>query len=111
MATKYVARLLTFLTLTASGALGIFGFAAIAGPGAIFQQMVGVCMWVVASVLLVAALLCVRIRQAEDARQVQQETADEDYFATLLETLQEIRDRGYDTVDRLDTLLREKSSL
>lgn len=83
---RIVAHVFGVLSLLGSGLAAIAGLLAFGGANAVFQEIAGICLLIVAAVLFASAALWAAVDQRERDRK----------------TLEDVRDRCSDTVDRLD---------
>lgn len=96
---RIVAHILSLLCMLASGAAAILGVATFVGAPTVFQEIGALCMLLIATTLLVA---CAAFALLEIAGRPPVLSKPE--RRDLLRAIGEIRDRGYDTVDRLDRI-------
>lgn len=98
MVTRIIAIVFAAGSLAASGVLALFGIAAFTGANAVFQEIAAAGIIAASAGLFAAAGIWVRVEQNERATSA---------ASKLSAVIEEIRDRGYDTVDRLEKLSRE----
>jgi hypothetical protein len=107
LAMRIIANVFAVCCFLASGAVFIFGAASIGSGPTVFQEIGGICCWIVGSVLLVATVCWIIVDQLERARNERRDL-DPAVIAELMRLLEEIKDRGYDTVDRLEKMMRNQ---
>lgn len=88
MSTRIIAGIFAVVSLAGSAACAVFGIVVFSAGGTVFQELAGICLMIVGSTLLVATAVFAAAEQRE----------------RICQTLEEILDRSYDVVDRLDRL-------
>ena len=105
MVTRLFAMVIAAGSLVVGGLLAMIGFAAFTSADTVMQEIVAGTLIASSAGLLTAAGIWARVEQAErtsrGAKQI-----DPEYLRSSAATLEDIRDRGYDTVDRLEKMAR-----
>lgn len=103
MVTRLFAMLVAAGSLVVGGLLAIIGFTAFTAADTVMQEIVAGTLITSAAGLLTAAGIWARVEQAERTAAGGKQI-DPDLLRSIASTLEDIRDRGYDTVDRLDKM-------
>lgn len=103
MGMRIVAHAFAIACLLGSGLAGLMAAGTLGQAETVFQELGALCFGIIAATLLGAAAIWVIVDQNERARREKQEWNPE-ALAKLGQAIEEIRDRSYDAVDRLDRI-------
>ena len=101
MVIRTLAHIFAIFCLLGSGIAGAMAAGTLGNAETVFQELGGLCFGIIAAVLLGATALWMLVDQHEQARRERQQWNSE-AVNEITHAVEEIRDRSYDAVDRLD---------